>query len=63
MTGSGADVVVIGGGIVGTSAAAFLAQAGARTVSVDRASWKRATAGSSSGRIGRTVNGTPSLVV
>ena len=43
------DVVVIGGGIVGTSAAAFLAQAGARTVLVEREGLASGASGANSG--------------
>ncbi|HEY8135510.1 MAG TPA: FAD-binding oxidoreductase [Candidatus Limnocylindrales bacterium] len=44
-----ADVVVIGGGIVGTSAAAFLAQAGKRVVLVEREGLASAASGANSG--------------
>jgi glycine/D-amino acid oxidase-like deaminating enzyme len=44
-----ADVVVIGGGIVGTSAAAFLADAGARVVLVEREGLASAASGANSG--------------
>ena len=36
MTATGTDVVIIGGGIVGASAAAFLAEAGATVTLVER---------------------------
>jgi glycine/D-amino acid oxidase-like deaminating enzyme len=44
-----ADVVVIGGGIVGTSAAAFLAQAGKRVILVEREGLASAASGANSG--------------
>lgn len=44
-----ADVVVIGGGIVGTSAAAFLAEAGARVILVEREGLASAASGANSG--------------
>jgi len=44
-----ADVVVIGGGIVGTSAAAFLAEAGARVLLVEREGLASAASGANSG--------------
>ncbi|HUP83168.1 MAG TPA: FAD-dependent oxidoreductase [Candidatus Limnocylindria bacterium] len=44
-----ADVVVIGGGIVGTSAAAFLAGAGARVILVEREGLASAASGANSG--------------
>jgi D-amino-acid dehydrogenase len=47
----GADVVIIGGGIVGTSAAAFLAEAGARVVLVERDRIGAAASGRNSGFI------------
>jgi glycine/D-amino acid oxidase-like deaminating enzyme len=47
--GRSADVVVIGGGIVGTSAAAFLAGAGARVILVEREGLASAASGANSG--------------
>ena len=44
-----ADVVVIGGGIVGTSAAAFLSGAGAKVILVEREGLASAAAGANSG--------------
>lgn len=44
-----ADVVVIGGGIVGTSAAAFLAEAGARVLLIEREGLASAASGANSG--------------
>src|SRR5688500_18084162 len=44
-----ADVVVIGGGIVGTSAATFLAEAGARVLLVEREGLASAASGANSG--------------
>jgi D-amino-acid dehydrogenase len=44
-----ADVVVIGGGIVGTSAAAFLAEAGARVTLVEREGLASGASGANSG--------------
>jgi glycine/D-amino acid oxidase-like deaminating enzyme len=44
-----ADVVVIGGGIVGTSAAAFLAGAGAKVILVERDGLASAASGANSG--------------
>lgn len=44
-----ADVIVIGGGIVGTSAAAFLAEAGARVVLVEGEGLASAASGANSG--------------
>ncbi|MEP7379195.1 MAG: FAD-binding oxidoreductase [Chloroflexota bacterium] len=44
-----ADVVVIGGGIVGTSAAAFLADAGKRVILVEREGLASAASGANSG--------------
>lgn len=44
-----ADVVVIGGGIVGTSAAAFLAEGGARVILVEREGLASAASGANSG--------------
>jgi D-amino-acid dehydrogenase len=49
MTGSGGDVVVIGGGIVGTSAAAFLAEAGARVTLIEREGLASGASGANSG--------------
>jgi glycine/D-amino acid oxidase-like deaminating enzyme len=46
---SGADVVVIGGGIVGTSAAAFLGGAGARVILVERDGLASSASGANSG--------------
>lgn len=46
-----ADVVVVGGGIVGTAAAAFLAEAGARVVLVEREGIASAASGANSGLI------------
>jgi glycine/D-amino acid oxidase-like deaminating enzyme len=43
------DVVVIGGGIVGTSAAAFLAEAGRRVILVERVGLASAASGANSG--------------
>ena len=47
--GRSADVVVIGGGIVGTAAAAFLAGAGARVILVEREGLASAASGANSG--------------
>jgi len=47
--GRWADVVVIGGGIVGTAAAAFLAGAGARVILVEREGLASAASGANSG--------------
>jgi glycine/D-amino acid oxidase-like deaminating enzyme len=44
-----ADVVVIGGGIIGTSAAAFLAEAGAEVILVEREGLASAASGANSG--------------
>lgn len=44
-----ADIVVIGGGIVGTSAAAFLAAAGARVILVEREGLASGASGANSG--------------
>ncbi|MDL2334723.1 MAG: FAD-binding oxidoreductase [Chloroflexota bacterium] len=44
-----ADVVVIGGGIVGTSAAAFLADAGKRVILIEREGLASAASGANSG--------------
>jgi glycine/D-amino acid oxidase-like deaminating enzyme len=49
MPGPAADVVVVGGGIVGTSAAAFLAAAGARVLLVERDGLASAASGANSG--------------
>jgi len=46
---SGADVVVVGGGIVGTAAAAFLAEAGARVMLVEREGLASGASGANSG--------------
>lgn len=46
---SAADVVVVGGGIVGTAAAAFLAEAGARVVLVEREGLASGASGANSG--------------
>ena len=46
---SGTDVVVVGGGIVGTSAAAFLAEAGARVTVVEREGLASGASGANSG--------------
>ena len=46
---NGADVVVIGGGIVGTAAAAFLAGSGARVILVERDGLASAASGANSG--------------
>jgi D-amino-acid dehydrogenase len=51
MTKRSADVVVVGGGIVGTSAAAFLAEADARVVLVERERIGAAASGRNSGFI------------
>ena len=45
----GADVVVIGGGIVGTSAAAFLAEGGKKVILVEREGLASAASGANSG--------------
>lgn len=47
--GRSADVVVIGGGIVGTAAAAFLSGAGARVILVEREGLASAASGANSG--------------
>ena len=47
--GRSADVVVIGGGIVGTAAAAFLAGAGARVILIERDGLASAASGANSG--------------
>ena len=49
MTATGTDVVVIGGGIVGTSAAAFLAEAGATVTLVERDGLASGASGANSG--------------
>ena len=49
MSGPSADVVVVGGGIVGTAAAAFLAEAGARVVLVEREGLASGASGANSG--------------
>ncbi len=49
MTTSGFDVVVVGGGIVGTAAAAFLAGAGARVTLVEREGLASGASGANSG--------------
>jgi glycine/D-amino acid oxidase-like deaminating enzyme len=49
MSGNGSDVVVIGGGIVGTAAAAFLAGAGARVTLVEREGLASGASGANSG--------------
>jgi D-amino-acid dehydrogenase len=46
---AGSDVVVIGGGIVGTAAAAFLAEAGARVTLVEREGLASGASGANSG--------------
>ncbi len=48
-TSTAADVVIIGGGIVGTAAAAFLAGAGARVVLVEREGLASGASGANSG--------------
>jgi glycine/D-amino acid oxidase-like deaminating enzyme len=48
-SGHAADVVVVGGGIVGTAAAAFLAGAGARVILVEREGLASAASGANSG--------------
>jgi len=50
-SGRPADIVVIGGGIVGMAAAAFLAEAGARVVVVEREGVASAASGANSGLI------------
>lgn len=49
MTDAGSDVVVIGGGIIGTAAAAFLAEAGARVTLVEREGLASGASGANSG--------------
>ena len=49
MNEPGADVVVVGGGIVGTAAAAFLAGAGARVILVEREGLASGASGANSG--------------
>ena len=49
MREAGSDVVVIGGGIVGTAAAAFLAEAGARVTLVERDGLASGASGANSG--------------
>jgi D-hydroxyproline dehydrogenase subunit beta len=49
MTSTGSDVVVIGGGIVGTAAAAFLADAGATVTLVEREGLASGASGANSG--------------
>ena len=49
MSSNGRDVVVIGGGIVGTSAAAFLADAGARVTLIEREGLASGASGANSG--------------
>jgi glycine/D-amino acid oxidase-like deaminating enzyme len=49
MTGPGSDVVVVGGGIVGTAAAAFLAGAGATVTLVEREGLASGASGANSG--------------
>jgi glycine/D-amino acid oxidase-like deaminating enzyme len=49
MTATGSDVVVIGGGIVGTAAAAFLADAGATVTLVEREGLASGASGANSG--------------
>src|SRR5512141_2157409 len=49
--GRSADAVIIGGGIVGTAAAALLAGAGARVVLVEREGLASAASGANSGVI------------
>ena len=51
MDQQGADVVIVGGGIIGTSAAAFLAEAGARVVLVESERIGAAASGRNSGFI------------
>ena len=49
MTGGGPTVLVIGGGIVGTAAAAFLAEAGARVTLIEREGLASGASGANSG--------------
>ncbi|MFL5673718.1 MAG: FAD-dependent oxidoreductase, partial [Chloroflexota bacterium] len=49
MTAGGSDVVIIGGGIVGTAAAAFLADAGASVTLVERDGLASGASGANSG--------------
>jgi D-amino-acid dehydrogenase len=49
VSSNGRDVVVIGGGIVGTSAAAFLAEAGARVTLIEREGLASGASGANSG--------------
>ena len=49
MSGTSADVVVIGGGIVGTAAAAFLVGAGARVTLIEREGLASGASGANSG--------------
>ena len=49
MSDTGSDVVIIGGGIVGTAAAAFLAEAGARVTLVEREGLASGASGANSG--------------
>jgi glycine/D-amino acid oxidase-like deaminating enzyme len=49
MTGAGSDVVIIGGGIVGTAAAAFLAAAGARVTLLEGEGLASGASGANSG--------------
>jgi glycine/D-amino acid oxidase-like deaminating enzyme len=51
MTDAGFDVAIIGGGVVGASAAAYLAEAGARVVLVERDDIAAAASGRNSGAI------------
>ena len=51
MSRPSSDVVVIGGGIVGTSAAAFLAEAGARVTLVEREGLASGASGANSGAV------------
>ena len=48
-TGTATDVVIVGGGIVGTATAAFLAEAGARVVLVEREGLASGASGANSG--------------
>src|SRR2546430_13942901 len=54
-----ADVVVIGAGIIGCSAAYFLAADGHRVVIVDRGEVASGTAAASGGRLVIPLNGSP----